>query len=338
MATEREQTTRGRTTITVVTLADEAFVLPLAVLARSILDNLGEGPDISLYVIDGGISEKSRRALLESWSCERLTVNWTAPQFGTLSHLPVWGRIPPLTYARIFAPSCLPADCSRAILLDADSLVLTDIARLWYEPMDGFHLLAPRDAFVPFVSSPAGLARLEELGIDPQAAYFSAGAMLIDLERWRDDDIPGLATSFLERAPVLRNHDQDALNAVLAGKWREIDPRWQVQPRTLNLPPSVTPHLDPAARELMRSDPWLVHFSGRLKPWLYRGNSMFDRRFYEYLDRTAWKSWRPPRNLEAFVYGLYDGPLRRWLYPLEHRLNDLLRRVRSHAHHTKFGE
>ena len=327
MATERGQTTRSRTTITVVTLADERFVLPLAALVRSILDNLREGLDIRLYVIDGGISEGARRALLESWSRERLTVNWTPPEFGTLSHVPVWGRIPPLTYARIFVPSYLPADCSRAILLDADSLVLTDIGRLWDEPMDEFHLLAPRDAFVPFVSSPAGLVRPEELGIDPQAAYFSAGTMLIDLERWRDDDIPGLATSFLvERAGDLRNYDQDALNAVLAGKWREIDSRWQVQPRTLNLSPSVTPHLGRAVHEHMRSDPWLVHFSGRLKPWLYRGNSSFDRRFYEYLDRTAWMGWRPPRSPKALALRLYDGPLRRWIYPLERRLNDLLRR------------
>ncbi len=331
MTPESRQTTRSRTTITVVTLADEGFVLPLVVLVRSILDNLREGLEICLYIIDGGISEGARRALLESWPGERLTVNWIPPQFGTLSHLPVWGRIPPLTYARIFVPSCLPTDCSRAILLDADSLVLTNIGRLWDEPMDGFHVLAPRDAFVPFVSSPAGLARLEELGIDPQAAYFNAGAMLINVARWRDDDIPGLATSFLaERADDVRNHDQDALNAVLANKWREIDPRWQVQPRTLNLSASVTPHLDTGARDGMLRDPWLVHFSGRLKPWQYRGNSTFDRLFYEYLDRTAWKSWRPPRSAKAFAFRLYDGPLRRLVYPLERRLNDLLRRLKRH--------
>jgi hypothetical protein len=65
------------------------------------------------------------------------------------------------------------------------------------------------------------------------------------------------------------------------------------------------------------AEAWIYHCSGRLKPWLYRGGNAADRRFYELLDRTCWRGWRPPRTLQSVLYRLYDSPVRDWLYPLE---------------------
>lgn len=309
-----------------MTLADERFALALAVLVRSILDHLGAGRRLRLVVVDGGIAPASRQRLSASWSDPRLSASWRAPEFGATETLPVAGRIPPLTYARLTAPALLPRDCERAVVLDADQLVLADLGRLADEPFEGASVLAPRDPFIPCVSSPNGLEGFASLGLAPEAPYFSGAAMVMDVPAWRRERVPERALAYVEaHASRLRAYDQDALNAVLAGRWRELDARWQVQPRVLGLSPRVTPHLDAAARARLAADPWIVHFSGRLKPWLYEGRGVYDALFRETLARTAFAGHRAPRDARALAYRLYDGPLRRWAYPLEVRFDAALR-------------
>jgi lipopolysaccharide biosynthesis glycosyltransferase len=300
----------------VLTLADESFALPLAVFGRSVLDHLREGARLRLTVVDGGLTPATRQRVLDSWD-DRITVAWREPGLGDLASLS-GQRIPPLTLARLRVASQLPKDCPRALVLDADQLVLTDLARLHEEPLGGAVVLAPRDVFVPTVSSPNGLAFASELGLAPDTPFLCGAMLVIDLRAWRTEGIEDRAIQFVRfYADQLRTFDQDALNAVLAGRWRVLDPRWQVQPRALDLSPSVTPHLDRQRRDLLRCDPWVVHFSGRLKPWLYRGRSPFDTAFRATLARTAFAGERPPSLWRDWAYRLYDGPLRRLAYPLE---------------------
>lgn len=69
----------------------------------------------------------------------------------------------------------------------------------------------------------------------------------------------------------------------------------------------------------------MVHFSGRLKPWLYRSGHPFDQLFFDVLDRTDWAGFRPPRTLRSVAMSLYDSPVRRLFHPLEIRLLKRLR-------------
>jgi lipopolysaccharide biosynthesis glycosyltransferase len=307
-----------------LTLADEHFALPLAVMGRSILDHLRPGARVRLTVIDGGLAPATRQRVLDSWD-ERITVAWREPGLGELSSL-LGQRIPPLTLARLRVASLLPGDCCRGLVLDADQLVCTDLARLHDEVFGGAAVLAPRDAFIPTVSSPNGLALAARLGLAPDTPFLCGALLVIDLRAWRAEGIEDRAIGFVRRhADLLRTFDQDALNAVLAGRWRVLDPRWQVQPRALELSPRVTPHLNHQVRALLRRDPWVVHFSGRLKPWLYRGRSPFDAAFRATLARTAFAGEPPPSRWRDWAYRVYDGPLRRLAYPLERRADAWLR-------------
>lgn len=309
-----------RPVLTVATLADEHFVLPLAAFGRSLLDHLRDDAAVQLVIIDGGISARSRERLLASWRDPRLTVRWPVLDPSLLPSVSPLERIPALTYARLLIPSLLPEACESAVILDADQLILTDLTRLLDEPLGDALLLAPRDPFIPCIASPNGLPLALRENRAPGESYFTGAMMVLNLPAWRAERISEQALRVARaHQQELHTHDQDALNAVVGARWRELDPRWQVQPRALGLSPEVTPHLDAAQRKLCREDPWIVHFSGRLKPWLYRGASGFDARFWECLQRTELRA-SPPRDLKAIAYKLYDGPLRRWLYPWELRV------------------
>jgi lipopolysaccharide biosynthesis glycosyltransferase len=86
--------------------------------------------------------------------------------------------------------------------------------------------------------------------------------MVINLRHWRDNYLFLRALIYiLEAGQDLRWHDQEALNAVLAGEWRELDPTWNVTMHIFGrtLKPDLVPDL--------KNDPFIVHFNSAIKPW-----------------------------------------------------------------------
>ena len=245
-----------RPNLTVVTLADEDYAKPLAVLGRSLVDNLSPALSVCFYVIDGGIAEETKKRLFASWDLNRLRVEFVAPQLGGERVVPVWGRMPALTYARIFVEAHVPAPCEKAIFLDSDIVVTANLENLWRVPIEGCHVLAVQDPAIPFVSSRDGLTSYPELGIGPRAPYFNAGVMVIDLVKWRADNISTRVMSFVRKHERNLNYcDQDGLNAVLFDKWRPLDPRWHVQPRFTVSRHLPLPHLSREDRASLTADP-----------------------------------------------------------------------------------
>jgi lipopolysaccharide biosynthesis glycosyltransferase len=316
--------------INVLSLADRNYAMPLAVMVRSLLENYASDRPLLLKIIDGGLSEQQRERLARSWrGATNRTVHWefVAPSFGGAQALPAWGRVPALTFARLALGDYYGETASRTVVLDSDTLVLADIAALHDADLQGRAAGACLDPFIPTVSDGVGLADWNELGLSATVEYFNAGVMVADLQLHRKQRVFERAIEYIQRRfYALRQYDQDALNATLAGQWTRLDDRWQVQPRTRNSLGLPTP-----------PDPWIVHFSGRLKPWLYRSDEPLDVQFFEYVDRTQWSGTRPHLGWSALAYRVYDSPLRRICHPLEQRALNCRRAVEAWLAARKHG-
>ena len=316
--------------VRLITLADGKYAMPLAVTVRSLLEQHVSPRRLEITIIDGGLSSDDRRRLERSWEgATSAPVEWefTPPRFAPDGQFPVWGRIPKLTYARLSLGDYFEAGEERVVLLDSDMLVLADIALFHDSELHGSVIGACRDPFIPTVSAIDGLADWKRLGFQSDTPYFNAGAMVVDLEQWRQQRVAVSVAEFIDHhRDRLNQYDQDGLNAVLAGMWTELDPRWQCHPRAEHAlgvrPPSC---------------PFLMHFSGRMKPWLYRSRHPFDRLYYDVLDRTEWRGFRPARKFRSLAMALYDSPLRRVFYPLEARLTSGLRALQKRVSATGVG-
>ncbi len=324
--------TTGIPPIRVLTLADDRYAMPLAVMGRSLLENHRSNRLLSLKVIDGGISSANRERIERSWAGATIYParwEWVTPVFGEISSLPVWGRVPALTYARLFLDSYFEPACDgRVVLLDSDTLVLGDLGELQDSSLDEAIIGACVDPFIPTVSSVDGLPGIVRRRLPDHAPYFNAGIMVVDLRRWREERVGERALEYIERLHRrLRQYDQDALNAVMAGRWKKLDGSWNTQPRTPN-----------ALGIPLPEQPRIVHFSGRLKPWEYDGGTELDRRFREYLRRTDWAASDMPATWKSRAWKLYDSPLRRVLHRLECRVIALQRRfMLARAHDRPFA-
>jgi lipopolysaccharide biosynthesis glycosyltransferase len=293
--------------------ADANYIQPLAVMLQSLLVNLAQERTVSIYVIEDGIEPGHREQIVSSWPRMDVSVQWLSARRSSLSDLPLWGRMSAATYYKMMVPELLPESVHRAIWLDCDALVVEDISRLWDMDLMDCHALAVQDLMVPYISSRYGVTHYAELGIAPSAKYFNAGVMLMNLDWWRKDKIAQRVIEYLRRyRDTVFFWDQEGLNAVLAGKWGELDPRW-------NRSGSGRYRVD--IRE-----PWIIHFTGNLKPWMHRSNNPACALYFRYLDMTAWKGWRPRRTRKNAIIGMYEfSRLRNLLYPAEEWVMQLVR-------------
>lgn len=293
--------------------ANASYAMPLAVMLRSAVTHLDCERRLVAYVVDDGIASDDKRRVIQSLP-ERTSIHWIEPRRENFDGLPLWGRMPITTYDRLRIAEFLPAEAHRAIWLDCDLLVLADLTALWDRPFAGAQAMAVQDSLVPFVSSRFGVGGCDELGMEPKTPYFNAGMMVIDVDAWRTAGISHLALEYLKKYHKrVFFWDQEALNAVLAGKWNPLEPRWNWSANLDRLGGSSAYRPDPMAARAR-----VVHFNGNIKPWLVNDGGSLDAAWFEMLDETVWAGWRPERTMRNRLLGWYGSSrARRLLYPAE---------------------
>jgi lipopolysaccharide biosynthesis glycosyltransferase len=312
--------------IVIACASDRRCALPLAVMLRSLAANLEPDSRVEVYAVDDGI-DPADKARVQASLTDRVKLHWVEPCRSTLASLPTWGRMPLTTYQKLTLGEWLPAHVEKVLWLDCDLLVLHDIAPLWSVDLAGRHVFAVPDQRVPFVSSRFGVAAYQDLGIAPQAKYFNAGVLLVNLARWRKDDVAGQAIHYLQ---TYRDRvffwDQEALNGVLAGQWEELDAAWNSHPTIGHLVDHRPMARQNDAADRPTGSIRIVHFSGNIKPWNCSGSSRYHDLYFRYLDQTAWAGWRPVRNYKGIVLQAYESSrLRRWVYPAEQWATQMVR-------------
>lgn len=311
--------------IVITCATDSNYVTPLAVMLQSVLTNLSAERKAAIYIMDGGVDAESRGQVVRDLPPGRATVEWMTVDQAVYSGVPLWGRMPVATYYKLAIADTLPADVHKAIWLDCDLLVTTDLASLWDADLNGSHLRAAQDSIVPLVSSPFGVAAYRALGIPRDAKYFNAGVMVLDLDRWRADGIPQQVLDYLRRfRDSVYFWDQEGLNAVLAGKWEELDPRWNYNASI----PRARRAREGKGSVQANQQPWIIHWAGYLKPWRYPGRDPERLLYFQYLDMTSWAGWRPPRTIVSKLIERYElSGLRARVYPAEQWGLRLLRQL-----------
>jgi lipopolysaccharide biosynthesis glycosyltransferase len=291
--------------IVVVCASDDNYAMQLAVTVRSALVNLRGDNTILLFIIDGGIKNHNKQKILKSLDSEKCEVQFI-PQPDSLpkndiaevnNHLSPDGKtknfLPIATFFRLLIPEILPDELEKVIYLDCDLVVRGNLEQLWQIDLGDNYVLAAQDTWILYVSSPNGLLNYQELKISPDSKYFNAGVLVINLKKWRTDDICAKAINYLkQKTEYIRYHDQDILNSLLSGKWGELDPRWNCSPSSVYGFSSwkESPFSEEVYNDLIR-DPYIIHYLSKKKPWTSR-HTLLKEYFFEYVDMTAWSGWR----------------------------------------------
>ena len=265
--------------VCIVVSLDRPVLVGAAVAIRSALEGIQSGCKVEVYVFYDGLDKKDMKELELSWSDIAPTVPDPEITFVPIREEMFSGLIRSKAVSRMAYCILIMADflpsVSRALYLDTDCIVRTDISAL-FRLQIGENLAAG----VPDGSHRHGEAQLRRLGVDPTLGYYNTGVVLADLEGWRETEVGRASLRFVEdRQPKM--HDQDALNAVLAGKWTTLPESWNMWASRLKGP----------AEEF----DGIIHSTGVPKPWHADYDGPVQELFHETVSRTQ-LAGRLPRS------------------------------------------
>lgn len=283
--------------IILVCASDNNYAMPLAVTVRSTLANLKSGCNIVLYILDGGISPSNKAKITKSLNPAQIKIHWVTQDNSRFENLKLPQRVTVATYYRLLITEFLPQEFTKAIYLDSDMVVTGDLEELWNIDIENYHALAVQDDVVLNISMSLGLRNYQEVGIDPNGKYFNAGLLVINLEKWRSEKIGERVFEYMKENNDYARDDQDGLNAVLAGKWKELHPKWNQMPSVHKSSFRENSPFSEAVYNELLNEPCIIHFTLTPKPWrghLRGGECMHPKKdlFFYYLDMTAWAGWR----------------------------------------------
>ena len=246
----------------VVFAIDSNYAVPTAVVAHSIQVGFRDGNTRArFHVIDAGLDADSRRYLTDVMGrfgdveiygvADRLLLphkikHWTSAALG-----------------RLHVGGVLPAEVHRAVYLDADTLVLDDLTELLAFDLRGRTVGAGINEVGGERSWRLGeTAVYSDHGAEPPG-YFNSGVLLIDVDRWRADDVDARAAEIYHRyGTQLRTHDQDVLNIIFSGAWTPFPEKWNKL-----VEHSVHGRFGNGRLDYLTAREGLVHFIGDIKPW-----------------------------------------------------------------------
>ncbi len=283
------------TCISVVCATDEGYVMPLAAMLVSLLEQLSSDCKLQLFIIDGGITPTSQAKLIQCLA-PQVTINWLRPSpeiINKVENLKTSGHISISAYYRLLIPDLLPKEIEKVVYLDCDLIFKGNLRNLWNQELGDNYVLAVQDLGVGLVSSKDGLLNYRELGLPEQTKYFNSGVLLLNLTKWRSENLSWRTIDYIStHKEFIRFHDQDGLNAVIAGQWGEMHPMWNQTPDIYrNWRNWQESFLSEEVYNRARYSPQIVHFASSEKPWntiIHPNRDLF----YHYLDQTPWAGWR----------------------------------------------
>jgi lipopolysaccharide biosynthesis glycosyltransferase len=201
-------------------------------------------------------------------------------------------------YYRLLAPRILSPELNKVLYLDCDLIVRRSLTELWNTNLANHALAAVTD-----YSEDA-----QAHGLPMGAKYFNSGVLLMNLEFWRQKNVPEQTIAFIannpEKVPLW---DQDALNAILVNEWIELPACWNAQNEA---------HWLRTSEHTM--DPAIVHFITAHKPWHWSNRHPFKPEYHKYRLKTPWRRYKPegkPRlhSLRRVARVVLPQNLRQWL-------------------------
>lgn len=262
---------------------DEGYAPYAATCIVSICENTSSFIDI--YVIDCGVkTETKQKVELLKENYENLSIEWIS--FDTdslLKDFKTCFHFSKAMYGRIFIPQLKP-NLQKVIYTDVDVIFTSDIKELFDEPLNGYAIGAVWEDHMEAKGN--NREHLERLGINKSHRYFSSGLLLMDLDKWREQN---LTQKILDVEPRLRDclkfPDQDLLNYVFASNYQQLNEKYVVTA--------------PRARKHYKNgklvDCVIRHFEGGKKPWLchplkierMKSNHIGMKAFWRYARKTV---------------------------------------------------
>lgn len=268
----------------IVCTIDGSYIRHCAVMLRS-LSLHNNDQNLNVYVIHQKLDPSERAKFVEFVGSFLPSLSMIQIDHSVLQGFPVFGHISIATYFRLLMPSMLPSIFDRVLFLDSDIIISDSLTDFWTMDLQGLPLAAATDRNLDM--------QRQRLNMGADSPYFNAGVMLIDLDKWRNENILERGLAFArDHGDKLNNWDQDVLNhlfenrvTMIHQRWNAMSHLWGLDPAWLKEQGSLTPEEQEA-----HDNPAVIHFAGGgyAKPWNYRCTHPHREEYRQLLKTTPW--------------------------------------------------
>ena len=284
--------------ISTIIASDDNYVPHLAALIKSIQHHFSSENFLDLIILDGGISEFNRN-LLKKMTEEHNSSSISFIELeGEFSEHQTHMHFTKATFYRLILNQLIQ-DREKLLYIDCDTIVLDDIAKLYYTDLNGMAIGAVFDYIMHHfcqekVSSIYETGAIESknylqsyVGMgDNWSRYFQAGVLLIDMNQLLELNLSSkMVEDLLNKTYWFL--DQDILNKYFQGRVKFLDPRWNF----VNCGDEIHKGLSKEQiSELQKAgqNPAIIHYAGyHTKPWNNMG-AAYSEYYFQYLRQTFW--------------------------------------------------
>lgn len=281
------------TSVNVCLACDDNYAKYAGVTVASILANAKQDDLINVYILDGGVSEKSKAEILSLDKIHKCNISFITinnNDYKDFENIKTHSYISIPTFYRLKIASLFP-NLNKIIYLDCDVIVNSAISELFNINIEDF--------------AAAGVKDLNKKLVRQNPNYVNAGVMLINLDYWRKYNVESELLNFTKNnIDKISLGDQEIINCCLSDKIKIIDDEWNVQSSNFTNRSSYT------------HSPKIIHFVSGKKPWHWASFSYHKKLYYKYLQLTPWKlsdkeylHWTRDNDIVSIILYLKYRPL-----------------------------
>ena len=287
----------------IVYATDDNYAFLAGVSIESLFINNKSSEQIDVYLLDDGISQVNRSKLQQiankyGRNIFFLDVRSASDDIKKLASARAnyEGKMSFTAFARLFIDEVLPREVKKALYIDCDTLVVSDL-------QGAFNTIMPDDCVIAMAVDCTQREYIKSLGINSDRNYYNSGVTLFDVEKWRDQKCGQEIVTHMQN--VRSNYplvDQDLLNVVLGDRIAKLPLKYNVQ--TPNFMYSTYSSICNAYGldeehyynrkcwgEAMNT-PAIIHFSGTsfIRPWYFNSNHPMKSLYIEYYKNSVFFS------------------------------------------------
>lgn len=276
----------------VVYSSDNYYAQHLGVSMISLFQNNKEFKSINVYIIENNISASNKKNIITISQNYNRSVHFIDfYPFALKLQLNIGNSISINSYARLFITSIMENDIDKVIYLDCDSIINHSLMDLWKKDISEYYVAGVCDT----VSDNTKL----RINMDINKPYINAGMLLINLKKWREENVEQKFIKFIESYNgEVYHHDQGTINGVLNDKFLVLHPKYNSMSTFFTMSKEhimqyygVKKYYSEVELLEAKNNPVFIHFTPAFvnRPWIKGCKHPLASLYHEYLALTPWQ-------------------------------------------------
>lgn len=267
---------------------DENYMKHVMVSILSLLENNKEFEKIHIYLLCNNVSDESKdalRNLVKEPKCGVFFVENSDIE----KRLHTDGKFPISGFGRIFLGNMILED--RIIYMDCDSVLNGSLLSLMQLDLG--------DSVCGVVQDTVSKYYKTVLGNPPKSRYFNSGFILLDLKKWREQNLQEQALKVIDEFHGSVPHqDQGVLNKICYGKTLWLHPKYNFLCPMFEFTPEQLKMMNQgyySIREIeeAKENPVFIHFTEGFcnRPWREQCTHPYAYLYRKYQEMTPYAGW-----------------------------------------------